>query len=216
MKTKQLVPKNQEWFTRVVVPQSHVHGLMCVVAKWDGTKGVVLREFADMNAFVPFKPTDSAEYDTKEKMVEAYHALENKCVDERIDGRRGFQNEETYLLSFFHDDGSVHTVIVPNFDITIMRNSEVSTVVIHGAITVPDWPAVRCVYLDIGNDPKIKWAGAPQDLGYYCWRIELKEPVISAGYEDANDKNKKAPLFLTCKSDGFHNAFTRTCRRPVQ
>jgi hypothetical protein len=209
-----IVPKNQEWFTRVIVPQNHACGLMCVVAIWDGIKGVVMRELSDVNAYVPFRKTDQSEHTTKESMVAEYHRLEELSVSQRPDGKRGFQTEETYLLSFFSHDGRVHTVVVPNFDITIMRNSDMATVCVHGAITVPDWPSVRCVYLDIANDPTAKWAGSPQSLGYYCWRIELKEPVITAGYEDKANPLQKAPLFLTCKSDGFLNEFTRTCRRP--
>jgi hypothetical protein len=209
---KFVVPDGEEWFVRLIVPGNHSLGLTSVVAKWDGKRGTVVREYADINAYIPFQRDNETAHATKDEMVAAYHALEQKC--ERMDGKRGFQSEETYLLSFFSHDGKVHTTIVPNFDIAIMRNNKVATLCVHGAITVPEWP-IRCVYLDIANDPTAKWAGSPQSLGYYCWRVEMKEPKVTAGYEDTDNPQQKAPLFLTCAADGFHNEFTRTCRRPI-
>lgn len=187
----------------IMFPKNHNTLIKVVIGEWDGTRGISCVELNRPNAYVEKQLRDIKTHKTKKSMIKRVEELVNEIQkeNENLHFEESYESEETFFTSLFNKD-KVDTILTPSVPIGIIEedNKVLVTILAKTDLDIHD---SDYAYIDVTNDPTLNIAGGVVSLGYYNWRIELKDVKVV----------NKNPIQLAAKKENVKRQHGRPCRR---
>lgn len=211
---EEVQPENMIKYRAIAMmfPKNHNDIIKNVVADWvpETQKGKVFIEHNYPNAYLPKRFSDFKMFDNKGEMInhcqnliELVAAENQKQIKEE-----SFETEETFFVTFKAGE-QIHSTKCLSCPIYIMQEEDTTQIIVLSKDDLgikPDKPKkIDFLYIDVTNDPTNAFSGGFVSLGYYNWRIELKDAVI------INDD----PITIVGMSIKFERKHNRPTRRAL-